>query len=159
MGSLVCGSWAVHRCKGWLLLDIDRSIVVCQWLAPFSVSKVGLLPFEFLIGVSVVQEFAYFGVIICGVEDNCAPAFVCWQNGNVLISSKDALFLSGDVGGWSFCIGQNGRYLQSDLLCFCVRKFVISNGCFCGCDFFPSCQLVLYFSLYLYLHSGFQTSD
>ena len=56
--------------------------MICQWLALFPVSEVGLLPsscmscwgpvVEVLVSISVAQEDEYFGVIICGIDDKCA---------------------------------------------------------------------------------------
>lgn len=46
-GFIVYGSRAIHKCKGWLLLDVEGSIVACQWPAPVPVSKVVLLPSSF----------------------------------------------------------------------------------------------------------------
>ena len=64
----LCGSWAVHRCKGRPLLDIDASVVLCQRLAPLPVSEVGLVPsgmscwvlLEFLVSFRVAQEVEEF---------------------------------------------------------------------------------------------------
>ena len=85
--------------------------------------------------MSVVQDIEYFGGVIHCVGTVHLPL----SAGKMVMSlslAKDAralYFLSGDVRGWSFGIGQNRRYLQSDLLCF--RKF-ISKGICC----FVQCQ-------------------
>ena len=102
---LVCGYWAVHKCKGWLLLDIDGNIVVCQWLFP--VSKVDLLPFS-----------AGKMVMSLPLAKDLRPLFSC-----VVMLKAGVLFLDRYLQCDQLC----GT-------CPFFWKFVIFNGCFYGCD-------------------------